>query len=407
MTPEVQIKLLMEIADNVLHRGSPSQPGPKNTLTLDRYFSQERFEKECVSVFRKTWLMIGRGASLGSVGSYFTAQVTGTPIIVIRQSEKKVQAFYNVCSHRGSALRRCKEGTLTKLDCPFHGWTYDLEGKLLNVTDRADFPGLDPNAKALQSIKTEEWGGFVWVNLDPQARPLLEYLGEVAKELSDEGLESLVQVKSSSTQYRANWKLGVELFTEAYHSQVLHRYTVNPILDQSGTHLSQLGIHSRIILPRRRVTKVMRELGAKGLITPQLLREALPSMVSKGSRALYGEGSWSLRALSNTSYGIFPNLIILLLPNSFMTMQFWPLDEKNCCYEFGIYAPKVETYEQELFVAGRIKTWVDVSGEDTSNLEALQRGMESAVLTETTFGFQEQLIPKFHASIDAYIGDET
>jgi phenylpropionate dioxygenase-like ring-hydroxylating dioxygenase large terminal subunit len=401
MNRNTELQILTEIAKRVRSSQNKSY-NPFSRIPVEKYFSEEIARQEQKYIFRKQWLMVGRCSSLSQPGSFFTRLISGIPLLVVKQSDGSFQAFYNVCRHRGSALRSESCGTSKNLHCPFHGWIYDLEGNLVFIPDGEEFPGLDKAQYGLQKIKTEIWGGFIWINCDPDAQPLSEYLEGIIPSFEDDGLETAVLVHESSREYKANWKLGVELFTEAYHSRILHSRTVNPILDHLAWHKTRFGLHTRIILPRRKVIKLVKEIKDENEISAEKISEIAVNMMHSGSLAL-SKGEWSIRYLSNISYGIFPNLIILMLPTTFITMQFWPLGAGKCTYEYNIYCPKNESYADELFNAERIKNWTDVSAEDTSNLEALQRGVESGAISHTNFGDQENSIPEFHANIDKII----
>lgn len=402
MDRATELSILTDIARAAVAKTRSDEP-TCTRLSVDRYRSDERARREMEAVFARTWLLIGRSSRVAEPGAFFTTEVSGAPWLIVRQPDGALRGFFNVCRHRGAALQKATCGVAKRLVCPFHGWNYELDGALRHIPDEHDFPGIDRGAHGLRPIAVGEFGGFVFACGDVNAPPLHDFLGGVIPSLSGDGLPEAIEVHRVSREYAANWKLGVELFTEAYHTRTLHARTVNPILEQSGVHVTRFGPHTRSVIPRRKVLKVARELAQTRAIDPTSIAEAAPKMMPGGGADLATKGLFSLRFLSNTSYGIFPNTIVLMLPTSFVLMQCWPLGARRCRYDYAIFCPPGASYADELFHAERIKNWDDVSAEDTGNLEALQRGVESGAIDHVTFGDQERLIPELHQHLERAI----
>ncbi|HWG55690.1 MAG TPA: aromatic ring-hydroxylating dioxygenase subunit alpha [Gaiellaceae bacterium] len=174
-------------------------------------------------VFRRAWQYAGRTDQVAETGAFFTCDLGGIPIVVVRDREGDLRAFLNVCRHRGSLV--CEgEGRRETLQCPYHAWTYDLDGSL-RAAPRADRePGFDRDALGLVPAAVETWGPFVFVNPDADAPPLAETLGDLPQLVADAGLDvdSLRFLRRSSSEYDANWKVCVENYLECYHCQVAH-----------------------------------------------------------------------------------------------------------------------------------------------------------------------------------------
>ena len=174
-------------------------------------------------VFRRAWQYAGRTDQVAETGAFFTCDLGGIPIVVVRDREGDLRAFLNVCRHRGSLV--CEgEGRRETLQCPYHAWTYDLDGSL-RAAPRADRePGFDRDALGLVPAAVETWGPFVFVNADADAPPLAETLGDLPQLVADAGLDvdSLRFLRRSSSEYDANWKVCVENYLECYHCQVAH-----------------------------------------------------------------------------------------------------------------------------------------------------------------------------------------
>jgi phenylpropionate dioxygenase-like ring-hydroxylating dioxygenase large terminal subunit len=155
-------------------------------IPKDRYTSPEFARLEWERMWTRTWQCAGPVSDLLEPGDYLTYEIGSESILVTRHGtgDGDVAAFYNVCQHRASQIRQPGVGHARQLVCPYHLWTYDLEGRLVEVPDREDFPQGIPVGMCLPQVRAEVWGGWVWVNLDPDAAPLAEFLGVVADHLA-------------------------------------------------------------------------------------------------------------------------------------------------------------------------------------------------------------------------------
>jgi phenylpropionate dioxygenase-like ring-hydroxylating dioxygenase large terminal subunit len=179
-----------------------------------------RLERE--RIFRRSWQYAGRAGQAAEPGSFFTCDLGGVPVVVVRDGDE-LRAFLNVCRHRGSLV--CEgEGKRATLQCPYHAWTYALDGSL-RAAPRADQEaGFDRDGLGLLPVAVDTWGPFVFVNPDAEAGPLAETLGELPQLVAAAGLDvdALVFLKRSHGTYEANWKVCTENFLECYHCQVAH-----------------------------------------------------------------------------------------------------------------------------------------------------------------------------------------
>jgi choline monooxygenase len=156
-------------------------------------------------------------------GAFFTCDLGGSPIVVVRDREARLRAFLNVCRHRGSLV--CEgEGRRETLQCPYHAWTYELDGSLRAAPRSDREPGFDKDALGLVPAAVDAWGPFVFVNPDAETGPLAETLGELPELVAAAGieLESLRFLQRTGGEYEANWKVCSENFLECYHCQVAH-----------------------------------------------------------------------------------------------------------------------------------------------------------------------------------------
>ncbi|MEJ7568189.1 MAG: aromatic ring-hydroxylating dioxygenase subunit alpha [Gaiellaceae bacterium] len=193
------------------------------TIPFDWYADPTVLRLERERIFRRTWQYAGRAEQVVESGSFFACHVGGIPVVVVRGRDSVLRAFLNVCRHRGSLV--CEgEGKRETLQCPYHAWTYELDGSL-RAAPRADREAdFDRSELGLRSVQVDTWGPFVFVNPDPDAAPLAETLDELPALVASSGLDldSLRFLKRTHSQYEANWKVCCENFLECYHCQVAH-----------------------------------------------------------------------------------------------------------------------------------------------------------------------------------------
>jgi glycine betaine catabolism A len=197
-------------------------------LTLEKslprraYVDAEYFERERAGIFWPEWFCIGRADRFDRAGSYETIDIAGESVVVVR-SERGLHAHLNLCRHRGSRLL-CGSGTLRgAIRCPYHGWAYDLDGRLLAAPFVAD-DALPDDVRRLHSAGIDCWGGFAFVNLAPESarRPLLQQLSGAAQRLANYPLDELRVARSLRYEVRANWKVLLENYNECYHCAGVH-----------------------------------------------------------------------------------------------------------------------------------------------------------------------------------------
>jgi choline monooxygenase len=193
------------------------------TLPYDWYSDPAVLRLERERVFRRAWQYAARADQVAEPGSFCTVDAGGIPIVLVRDKQSTLRAFVNVCRHRGSLV--CEgEGKRETLQCPYHAWTYDLDGSLRAAPRSEREPGFDKQRLGLVPVLADTWGPFVFVNPDADAAPLAETLGELPGLVAAAGLDvdALRFLKRSSSEYEANWKVCCENFLECYHCQVAH-----------------------------------------------------------------------------------------------------------------------------------------------------------------------------------------
>jgi choline monooxygenase len=180
-----------------------------------------RLEQE--SIFERSWQYAAHTGEVAEPGSYVATRAGNLPVVVVRDRAGTLRAFVNVCRHRGSIV--CEgSGRRETLQCPYHAWTYGLDGSLLAAPRSEREPGFDTTELGLLPVEVDSWGPFVFVNPDPGASPLADCLGELPALLAADGLDvdGLVFQTRAETEYDANWKVCSENYLECYHCSVAH-----------------------------------------------------------------------------------------------------------------------------------------------------------------------------------------
>jgi phenylpropionate dioxygenase-like ring-hydroxylating dioxygenase large terminal subunit len=196
------------------------------TMPVWCYTSEAFYRREVERVFRKVWNFIGAADRLRGPGDYFTINFAGVPLIVLRDQEGALRAFANSCRHRGSALLE-GEGNCRLIACPYHSWSYHLHGSLAGAPEMHKTHGFDPQDYALVPIAIDSWGGFLFVNFDPDAAPLSDYLGDLPERVAPYRLDQMACTRRKEYLIECNWKLFVENAKESYHIATVHRQTIN------------------------------------------------------------------------------------------------------------------------------------------------------------------------------------
>jgi choline monooxygenase len=204
------------------------------TIPAPWYTDARIAQLELQNVFSRTWQAVGRTAQVEKPGQYVTGSVAGEPIVAIRGSDGKLRAFYNVCRHHAMTVMNEPCGHAQHMRCPYHGWTYNLEGELRGMTEFEGVCNFDRAQNGLVPVRVETWENFIFVNLDPHAAPLRDFLGALvglAKPLNFGGLQF---VERRSYIQQCNWKVYVDNFLDGgYHVPHMHK-GLNSVLDYTN-----------------------------------------------------------------------------------------------------------------------------------------------------------------------------
>lgn len=192
-----------------------------STLPPYCYTSEEWYDLEVERMWLRNWLFIGRIEEVPNPGDYHRVTIVGQPLLMVRGEDNKVRVLSAICRHKGCIVKE-GSGNAKTLSCPYHGWTYDLAGRLVVTPGMDEAEGFDKGDFSLIPVATEVWGGFVFANLAAQTRPIMETLGGVAERFKSYRFEQMRVARKTVNRLEANWKLWLENSREGYHAPIVH-----------------------------------------------------------------------------------------------------------------------------------------------------------------------------------------
>ena len=222
----------------------PDSTVPYRTLPKERYTSREVHDAEKRKLWPATWLSTCREENIPNPGDYFEFTIVDQAILLVRQRDGGIKAFYNACSHRGMPLV-CGAGNKKDFRCPFHAWTFAIDGALASIPSPDEFSNSD---YSLPEVRVDTWSGYIFVNMDGEAPPLAEYLSPATDVLDGFRIGDMRFSKVNRITMPCNWKLAIEAFIEAYHLPGTHPQTIMS-MDDVNTTAERVGIHSNGIIP--------------------------------------------------------------------------------------------------------------------------------------------------------------
>jgi Rieske 2Fe-2S family protein len=201
-----------------------SAPAPSGIALEPRYYTDPSLQgAEQERIFERTWQLAGHVSQLPHAGSYITAAAGSQPVLVVRDDTGGLRAYLNVCRHRGSRLLSGSGQCKAAIRCRYHGWTYKMDGSLIGVPDGMQFgERLDKPSLGLMPVRVEVMCGLVFVNLDPDAAPLAELVGDLPQRLAPYRIETLTPFAPGTGSQPANWKVVADNYIEGYHIPIAH-----------------------------------------------------------------------------------------------------------------------------------------------------------------------------------------
>jgi phenylpropionate dioxygenase-like ring-hydroxylating dioxygenase large terminal subunit len=348
-----------------------------------RYVDPEFLALEKGRMWKRAWLYAGHADQLTKPGSWFLTRNTGSPILIVRDLQDEIRAFYNTCQHRGAPLVTTDAGEGRGFVCGYHGWTYKLDGSLAAIRDIRDFTNFDFSCRSLVSVRCERLGNLIFINEDPEAGPLRDHLGSMADELDQYQLDRLRLVDTRSYEVQSNVKVLLDAFLEVYHLKSVHQSTVDRFLDHRGMFITlwQNG-HSRMITPNRRPE--WRDPGTVGMPRIETVTE--------------------VPANNNVSYHIFPNFVMPASDTGVPLLQFWPTSDKTCRVVSTWIAPDYDPDQANPLWEARKANWERILYEDLQFAPQIQESVESPGFRGIPLNYQERRIYHWHEECDRRIG---
>jgi Rieske 2Fe-2S family protein len=349
-------------------------PVPK-TLPARYYTDGALFRHEMESFFFEDWICAGRADAIPQAGDYFLREIAGESIIVVRDDAGSIEAFYNVCRHRGTRLCATAEGNFgTRIQCPYHGWTYGLNGCLLGaphmdpaVFERTDYP--------LQKLHADVWDGHVFINARPHPEPLRVQLADLPARFAPWRMEELRLQQRISYNIQANWKLIIANYNECLHCPILH-----PALNRLTDYV---GADNETPQP----TYIGGSMGFRG---------SAETMSMDGKRRRdYLPGLGEIERRKVCYYAVYPNLLLSLHPDYMMIHTLWPraVDRTEVVCEW--YFHPDELAKPDFTAADAIEFWDTTNREDWRIVELSQAGIQSRAYTPGPYSSREELLSAF------------
>lgn len=414
---------------------------PVDTVSRDEYRSPAFADQEREHMWPRVWQMACREEQIPEAGDVVVYESPGASLLVVRTDADEIRAYYNSCLHRGMKL--CAHDTsVSKLACPFHGFTWNLDGSLAYVPARWDFPNMRDDKMALPQAKVGRWGGFVFISRAENPPPLKEYLGHLVPHFEDWPFDKFYLATTIRKPMDANWKISVEAFLEAYHLAGVHaqalpfsgdastQYDVWPDDPHVSRFLEPTGIMSdqypRELSEQEILDSVMQVIFGAGESVPlpeggkarHFLAAGMREEMAKVTGADYSQLS-DTEAGDAIQYFLFPNIVIFRsLPYPFV-YRVLPhrTDPNKCMFEFMVFRPRlddaappeaqvVELGDEGTFAgSGVLPPWQgEIYDQDVQGLRQCQEGMRDGGDAPLIFSrYQEVRIRHLHQTLHRYL----
>jgi choline monooxygenase len=336
------------------------------TLPADLYFDPEVYEAEKRDIFARTWQVVGYHDRVKSVGDYFTTELLGEPLMIVRGTDGELRAFYNVCRHRaGPAAEGC--GSRKLFRCGYHGWTYDLNGSLINATEIEGVAGFRREDFALVPVRVEEWFSFLFVNLDADAPPMNESIGALSGQVQKFPITGMKLFERRTYDMRCNWKTYVDNYLEGYHLPSVHP-ALNRELDYNAYTVEPHENYVRQFSPIRGPQP--------GDVTPRRYQEARED-------------------LTTAYFWIFPNWMLNCYPDNISLNIVLPVSPQRSIAIFEWYLPERDHGSPAAKASVEFSHQIQV--EDVAICETVQKNLGSRSYSRGRLSVrQEKGVHAFH-----------
>jgi choline monooxygenase len=340
------------------------------TLPSYLYTEPDVFDAERERIFASSWQVVGHRDQVAHPGDYFTTELVGEPLLMVRGTDGKLRGFYNVCRHRaGPPAEGC--GSRKLFRCGYHGWTYGLDGSLLSATEIEGMEGFRPEDFALVPVRVEEWFNFIFVNLDGDARPLRETLGELPTQAGKFQFEGMKLFERRTYEMTCNWKTYVDNYLEGYHLPSVH-----PGLNR------ELDYNAYVVEPHAKPNaKYVRQFSP--------IRGAQPGDTAPRR---YAE---SREDLTTDYFWIFPNWMLNCYPDNVSLNIVIPIAPERSLAIFEWYLPEKDHSSPAAKASVEFSDQIQI--EDVRICETVQKNLRSRSYSRGRFSVkQEKGVHAFH-----------
>jgi Rieske 2Fe-2S family protein len=393
-------------------------------VSYDDSVSPEFYELEREAIFKRAWLNVGRVDQLARTGSFFTKdiEIAKASVIILRNLEGQIRAFHNVCRHRGNKIlwdrspREAASGVCRQFQCKYHGWRYDLDGKLMFVLQEDQYFDFDKNDFGLVPVHCDVWEGFIFVNLDEEPQQTLrDFLGPMVTGMDGYPFHLFTERFAYGAAVNANWKIFLDAFQEYYHASVLHSQQQVAQLRTSETGFTvpyfQLDGPHRLIstggwkgTPRHLMApelmypvEVAAEAGLMGpwqTNHPEFAVDTLPPGVNPGKL-----DPWSV-----STFNIFPNFVILLYERGwYLTYRYWPTSTGTHDWEMEYWFPASRSPRERVQHEVTAAMSKEAGIQDMATLDGTQQGLESGAVRQFPLSDQELTVRHFHKVVGDWV----
>ena len=427
------------------------------SLSKDRYISEDFMQSEWEGIWTKAWLFAGLESDLLEPGDFFIYDIGRESIVITRNNENEISAFYNVCQHRGNKIVTLESGSFSKVSCPYHGWTYGLDGTLEHVPDRELFKeGVPCEEKSLKPVKVSVWAGLVFINMDENSSSLETFLGPIVDQLKPYKFEKMNLVKHQTVSLlETNWKTVRDNFLEQYHVDFIHPQHASFVdCCDAENDLWPFGhtrtmVTSPVVNPRYSTPDEPPEFMKdylKGLrLNPDDFHGKVPEIrkaIQKQKRVIGDELGFDFSEFTDDQvsdvlqYDIFPNIFMTIHPErlwifgpkphhsdpnkcsfskwSFQIPSHQVRDESkelellpgSSFYEQTGSRPEHDIFTREDVVQGRKSLTVTID-QDIHYLNDMQAGMHSKGFDSATLSNDEERLQHFHDWVDNWISKDS
>ncbi len=332
-------------------------PGGDKALPQRYFISSDVFCAEQEHIFSAQWLCVGHENQIAKPGEYFLQEVAGESLIILRDRSEQMRAFYNVCRHRGTRMCEERSGRFREtLQCPYHAWTYSLDGRLVGAPHMEEVERFDKADYSLNAVRLGIWEGFIFVNLATEPIPLEKYFAPLAGKFRHWNLPQLRSARRIEYDVLANWKLIFENYSECYHCPLVHPELskVSPY-DSAENDLCEGPF-----------------LGGFMTITKG------SSLTKSGDACALPVGDIKAEDHHRVFYySIFPNMLLSMHPDYVMVHQIWPQSpERTLIHCDWFFHPEAST-EANFHPEDAIEFWDMTNRQDWQVCELSQQGITS------------------------------